>query len=116
MTYKISGVEIPTQPTTGRWIPRTQVGVDGNGHVIYVGVREYELRWRLSDPTNVAQLQTWFESVGNTGTVVVDLPYYLTGTYGFYSYSGCVLREPEIGNYFTEHHQSVLLLVTNINT
>ena len=116
MTYKISGVEIPTQPTTGRWIPRTQVGVDGNGHVIYVGVREYELRWRLSDPSNVAQLQTWFESVGNTGTVVVDLPYYLTGTYGFYSYSGCALGEPDSQSYFAENQMNVSMFVRKIST
>ena len=116
MTYKVNGTDIPTQPTTGRWIPRTLLGVDGNGHGIYAGVREFELRWQASDPENVSQIQSWYDSVGNTGTLVVDLPYYLSGTYHFYSYTGCVLREPEIGNYFAGNHTNITLLVTNINT
>ena len=116
MTYKINGTEIPTQPTTGHWMPRQQIGIDGNGHAIYTGVREFELKWQLVEPITADQLQTWFEGVGNTGTAVVDLPYYISGSYDFYSYTGCVLREPTFGTFFTEHYQSVAFLITNINT
>jgi len=116
MTYKINGTAISIQPTSGRWMPRDNLGIDGNGHMVYSAVREFELKWQLTDAALFDQLQTFFESVNNTGTAVVDLPYYTSGSYSFYSYSGCVLREPEMGTYFTEHHQDVFLLITNIRT
>jgi len=116
MTYKINGTEIPTQPTTGKWLPRNSQGIDGNGRNVYSGVREFELRWQLIDPETSYQLQVWFETVLTTGTVVVDLPYYLSGTNYFVSYSGCVLQEPQFGTYFTGYLQDALLLVSKIIT
>jgi hypothetical protein len=117
MTYKISGTAITTQPTTGRWIPRASLGIDGNGHAIYPGVREYELKWQLVNVSDYNQLVTFFNSIGNTGTVVVDLPQFGAATYTFYSYSGCVLREPEANQYFVgTGQQEVLLLISNIRT
>jgi len=116
MTYKINGTAIPTQPTTGRWLPRESIGIDGNGHAIYTGIREFELRWQLIDPTTSNALQTYFNAVMNTGSLVVDLPYYLSGTNYFMSYTGCVIREPEFGDYFTGYLQDFILLVTKIVT
>lgn len=116
MTYKINGTELDTQPTSGRWMPRDNLGIDGQGHAVYSSVREFELKWQASDPFLYDQLQTFYESQGNTGTSVVDLPYYVSGSYSFFSYSGCVLREPEMGEYFSEHHTDIFLLITNIRT
>jgi hypothetical protein len=116
MSFKINNLEIPTQPTQARWLPRNQIGVDGNGHTIYSGVREFEMRWQLLDPETSWQLQTWYSAIGNSGTFVVDLPYYMSGTSVYRSYTGCVLREPEFGPYFVGHSQEVLLLVTKIIT
>ena len=117
MTYKIGGTEITTQPTSGRWIPKQPIGIDGNGHAIYPGVREYELKWQLVNISDYNQLVGFFNSIGNTGTVVVDLPQFGAATYTFYSYSGCVLREPEANQYFAgAGQQDVLLVVSNIRT
>lgn len=116
MYYKINGTLIPTQPTTGRWLPRNQVGIAGDGHAVYSGVREFELRWQLIDPETSYALQNYFNSVSVTGSVVVDLPYYLSGTNSFMSYSGCVLREPQLGTYFVGYLQDLILIVTKIIT
>ena len=115
-TYAVNGTDITLPPTSGRWMPRESLGIDGNGRAIYPGVREFELRWQLISPSDYNQLQTFFSSIGNTGTVVVDLPQYGAASYLFYSYTGCVLREPETGQYFTENQLSAFLLVTNIRT
>lgn len=116
MTYKINGVELSLQPTTGKWMPRLLIDVDGNGYPVYSAVREFELMFQLTEPTDFQQLQNAFNSLGVTGTAVVDLPAYATGTYSFFPYSGCVLREPEMAEYFSEHHMNVRLLITNIRT
>jgi len=116
MTYKINGTEITTQPTTGKWVKRESIGVDGNGKDVYVGVRAYELKWQLIDPATFNQLQVFYNAVATTGTAVVDLPEYSKSTYAFFSYTGCVLNEPEIDAYFTGHHLNASLLITNIVT
>jgi hypothetical protein len=115
-SYAINGVELAVQPTSGRWMPREAVGVDGNGHFIYPPYREFEITWGLVNPSDVNQLQTFFESIGNTGTAIVDLPRYAASTYTFRSYTGCVLQEPTFDIYFTEHHTNVTLLISKIKT
>uniref|UniRef100_A0A6M3LYF3 Uncharacterized protein n=1 Tax=viral metagenome TaxID=1070528 RepID=A0A6M3LYF3_9ZZZZ len=115
-TYRIGGVDLLLQPTTGRWMPRKPLGIDGNGHPIYPGVREFEMRFQLGSPADYNQLQTFFESVSNTGTVIVDLPIYGHASYTFTSYTGCVLREPDSREYFSEHQTDFVILVAGIRT
>jgi len=116
MTYKINGTEILTQPTEAGWVGRDSIGIDGNGHQVYVGVRNYRFKWDLIDPQTYDQLQTFYNLQGNTGTVVVDLPYYTSGSYSFFPYSGCVMEEPKYGKFFVGHYDSVDLIITNIRT
>jgi hypothetical protein len=116
MTYKINNTELSLQPSRGRWIPRQAVGIDGSGHPVYPGVRQFELVWELTDITDFNQLQVFFNTVISTGTAVASLPKYGASTYVFYDYSGCTLGEPEMGEYFTEHHTRVKLLIANIST
>lgn len=115
-TYAINGTEITIQPTGGQWLPRTPIGIDGNGHFVYPPYREFEMTWGLLDPSQANQLQTFFTSIGNTGSAIVDLPKYADANYTFFSYTGCVLQEPEFGMYFFEHHQDIILRVTKIRT
>lgn len=114
-TYAINGTEV-LQPTSGRWIPKSPIGIGGDGHAIYAGVREFEIRWQLTEPSDVYLLQTQFNAINNTGTAVVDLPRFAYSSYEFYSYSGCVLREPEQNEYFNQYHTDITLLITNIRT
>jgi hypothetical protein len=116
MSYKINGTELTLQPTTGRWLPRKPHGIDGRGTAVYPGVREYELTFVLSSPSEYNQLQTFFEGITPTGTAVVDLPLYGHTSYTFFSYTGCVLREPEASAYFRENQTKVKLLIANIRT
>lgn len=116
MPYQVNGVDITLQPTTGRWVPREQVGMDGGGHPVYVGVREFELRWDLMTPAQFDQLQSFFAAVSTTGTCTMGLPKYASNIWEFFNYSGCTLSEPEMDVYFTEHLTSAMLLVRNIST
>lgn len=121
------GVCVPllTQPSSGQWMPRETLGVDGNGHAIYPALREFELTWDFMDLDTAHQLQDFYDDMEVTGTVVVDLPLFnsdsihhanLSDTYNFFSYSGCVLREPEFSQYFEYARGDVKLLIVRIRT
>jgi hypothetical protein len=114
--YKINGEDFVLQPTLGRWVPRETLGISGNGHAIYPQVREFELTWNLDSPSGTYQLQKWFDAVLATGTAVLTLPKYGDAAYVFFSYTGCYLREPEWGAYFSENITNVVMRVTNIRT
>lgn len=118
MPYRINNITLLTQPTAGGWVPRESLGVDGNGHAIYPSMREFEMVWDYIDLDMSHQLQDFYDTVSNTGTVTVDLPLFndvgATGTYQ--AYSGCVLREPEFGQYFEYHRGDVKLLIVRIRT
>lgn len=116
MTYKINGTELELQPTLGNWLPRENIGIDGNGHPIYSAYRQFQIQWDLISPTGTQQLQNFFASVNNTGSAVVDLPQYGAGAYQFYAYTGCVLQEPEWNVYFNEYITRVTMLITRIRT
>jgi len=113
-TYKINGNEIDLQPTSGRWLPREVIAIDGNMQAIYPLYHEFECTWQVETPANFKELQDWFEGMSAIGNIVADLPEYGADTYRFFSYSGCVIREPEMGRYFTEHHTEVTLLISKI--
>lgn len=114
--YKINGTTLSTQPTEGKWVDREPIGTDGNGRYVYPGIREFELKFNLSSQSDVYQLQTFFEAVGATGTVSVDLPEYGASSYAFRTYSGCILSEPARGAYFEEHTNDFKLLISKIRT
>lgn len=115
-TYAINGTNLLLQPTSGRWLERQILGLDGAGHPVYPAVREFELGWNLMTPADANQLQGFFNSIQNTGTCVVDLPQYSAATYTFFSYTGCIVHEPNWSTYFAEHQSDCTLLITNIRT
>jgi hypothetical protein len=116
MTYKINGTILSLQPTTGRWIDRDSIGADGNGHAVYSGKREFELRWGLMRTDEFNEIQGLYNAIGNTGSAVVELPQYAGSTWNFREYSGTVLREPEAGEFFEMTVTDVRLLIVKINT
>ena len=113
-SYKINGTEFDPQPTSGRWMPRQQLALDGNLQAIYPLYHEFEIRWQLEKPSDFKEIQDLYEGMSAIGNIVAELPEYGAATYTFFSYSGCVLREPEMGVYFSEHHTDVVLLVSKI--
>lgn len=113
-TYQINGTDLVIQPSSGRWIPRSAIAVDGNGHPVYPPYYEYEMRWGLASMEHVNQLITYFNTIGRTGTATVNLPTYGANPYIFRPYSGTVLNEPTFGVFFSEHQSEVTLLVSKI--
>jgi hypothetical protein len=115
-SYKINGVELGIDPTTARWIDRNSYGEDGWGHPMYVAPREFEMRWDLLTPTGSSQLQSFFNAIGSTGTVIVEIPKYAHPEYIFQVYTGCIIHEPRWGTYFAGYYQDCTLFITNIRT
>jgi hypothetical protein len=114
MAIKINGTEITLQPSTHGWVPKTLLGTGGAGHPFYTAVQQYELNWELISPSDLNQVIGFFNSIGVTGTAVVELPQYGATTYTFFAYSGCVLNQPEVSQFFEQHTTNVKLLVSNI--
>jgi hypothetical protein len=114
---KINGTSLPVQPSTHRWIDREQIGTDGNGRAIYTAFREYELKWDLLSPDEFNTMNTYFLSIGQTGTANVDLPKFPpTSTYQFQTYSGTILRELTYSEYFENYYKDAKLLIVRIRT
>lgn len=112
--YAVNSTDLYLQPTTGRWLPKTAMGIDGAGHPVYPGVREFEMNWGILAPVDADQLQNFFATVVTTGTATMCLPKYAGITGGFANYAGCTLSEPQFGVYFAGHYTNTVLLVHNI--
>lgn len=116
-TFSVNGVDFQMPPTTVKWKQRKSVGTDGNGHSIYTTVRDMEVKWNLMYPDDWVQIVDAYKTVQNTGTLVFDLPEYGNGNlFVFATYSGCLIEEPEQGNYFQGWVEDVSLLIYNIRT
>lgn len=115
-TYALNGVDLFLPPTTGKWLTKDALGLDGFGHPILPAIKNFELSWQLISISDFNQLYTSFLSVSNTGTIAVDLPQFSAADYRFNRYSGCIVQEPEVGEYFNEYLSNVRLLITNIRT
>jgi hypothetical protein len=115
MTYKLNGVALDPQPTTGRWVLLEPLDEDGNGRPLYSGLMSFEMMWQLAAPTLFASLLSTWVQQSASGTVVADLPKYNSSTYTFYGYSGCILERPTIDPYFQQHETNVKLVVKNIH-
>ena len=116
MTFKVNGVPFVLQPSTHHWVSRPSLGYDGGGHPMYVAVRSYEMSWDYINATGAAQLQSFYNLCSVSGSVIMDLPQYGVSTYGFQSYTGCVMEEPTFDTYFDTFQQTLKLVVNNIRT
>ena len=92
------------------------LGTTGAGHTIYGAVRVFQLFWGLMSASEFDDVRDWYKMVSVTGTLVASLPDLDDSSYAFKGYTGCTLREPEAGQYFTEHVTDVTMMVQNIKT
>jgi hypothetical protein len=113
-TFAVFGTNI-SQPTSGRWSQRSQIGTDGNNKPVYPTVRDFEMAWNLM-PTSELKTIIDYSLASQTGTLVVDLPKWGDANYIFYSYSGTVSEEPSVGEYFSGYVLDVKWNLTNIRT
>lgn len=115
-TYAINGIDFQLQPTKGAWSNRERIGFDGNGHPIYPALRSFSVSFQFAHPADVKQLIDTYNALGSTGTAVFDLPKWGADGYSFYSYSGCTMSEPSVGEYFNEYISDVSFEIYKINT
>jgi hypothetical protein len=115
-SYSFNNVDLTIPPSTGNWKERPNYGIDGGGHTIYSSVRDFEMKWDLISVANLATIIGIYNGVGNTGTAVSCLPEWGNANYLFKNYSGTVLQEPTVGEYFQEFVQDVTLLILNVRT
>ena len=115
-TYAFNGADLTLQPSTGKWVERTDYGIDGGGHPVYATTRKFELTWDLISTSDAQQIINFYNTVGNTGTVVACLPEWGATQYQFKNYSGTTLQEPTVGTYFMGYIESVKLLILNVRT
>lgn len=114
---KINGTSIPIQPSDHRWVDRDQIGTDGNGRAIYTLYREYEIKWDLLSMSEWNDLNNYFLSIGQTGTVNVDLPKYPpSAIYQFQTYSGTILREITYSGYYENYIKDAKMLIARVRT
>lgn len=116
-TFGLNGIEFILQPSEGKWVPRPTLSIDTSGHPIYPAIREFELSWDIIDQSTWQQLQDAYNLVGNSGTVVANLPNYAKGQFIFQPYSGCTLGEPEVGGAFITQDgylRQVKMVIMNI--
>lgn len=114
-TYAFNNTDFTLPPSSGRWVVRTDYGVDGGGHPIYASRRKFELSWDYADTDSIAQITNFYNLVGNTGTIVACLPDYGNTGFIFRNYSGCTLQEPELGEYFMGY-APLKLTILNVTT
>lgn len=114
-TYAFNGVNI-MPPSESKWNTRDNLGYDGSGHPIYPAIRSYEMSWELISTSDLQQLINAQLATASTGTMVVDLPKWGDAGYLFYSYTGCIINEPEVGAYFAGYSKDVHLVITNVRT
>ena len=113
-TYAANGVDFILPPSTARWEDRDTLGIDGNAHPVYSLYRNFEMRWELAHPNDVKQLIDIYNTLGNTGTAVFDLPQWGAANFLYYGYSGCTMIEPTVGEYFMGWLKDVTLVVTKV--
>ena len=114
--YKINGIELNLQPTTGKWVTRSRLGMTGAGHPVYPATRSFEMTWQLVSRSDANELQAMYEQLSTTGTVVVELPKYRSATWEYEAYTGCTLGEPESSEYFNEYETDITMLVYGVVT
>lgn len=112
--YKINRIDLKTQPSTGQWLERKQVGVDGEGRAIYVPTYAFMMRWDAMTVEDFDQLFDFWNTTSATGTVDVDLPDRDNVKYQFLTYEDCIVDEPKRDEYFARHILKVEMLVRNI--
>lgn len=114
MAFGINGTDFLQTPSVDKWVSKPVLDVTGKGNPVYPSVMEYELKWDIIDSASLDQLFDFYDTGVASGTVIVSLPEWKSSTYQFKNYTGCVIYEPEVGDYFVEYVTDVRLLIANI--
>lgn len=114
MTVKINGTTLTAQPTSITWVQKEPKYRNGLGAPIYAAFKDVELRWDYINSAAFQQLSTLAGSNGITGTSTLTVPKFVNATYVDYTYSGCIVNAPTVGELFEEHYSGVTMIVTKV--
>lgn len=113
--YTVNGIVLC--PTESQWLPQRPLDIQGDGRPLYSGVQAMRLTWEFTSNEEWAKAQEAFKTTSVTGSAVVELPAFPTTnpqSYAFREYSGVVVGQPAVEEFFAEHVSGMVLLITNI--
>ena len=111
-----NGTGLMLPPTTAGWLEQSAIGTSGDGHIIYPAFREFQLTFNLTSQQEWYELLAYFNRVSVTGTLVASLPDYSSNTFAYRNFSGVILRQPTMTEYFNEEWSSEVKLVLLVRT
>lgn len=116
MPYKLDGVELVTDPLDGHWVDQEVLGIDGNNRPIYPATRMFEMVWSMLSPEMFNQIFDQWQALDTTGSIVVDLPKLGVDPFVFDSFTGAIVDQPIMGEFFQGFYKKVTMLIRNVRT
>jgi hypothetical protein len=113
--YEIDDTPLLLKPESGRWLDRTQIGVDGQSRPIYEPTYSFEIKWGPMDAAQFNQLCGFFAAIASSGTSSIVLPTRCgeaiwTGT----TYTEVLFEEPKRDIYWQKNSMRPSMRVRNI--
>lgn len=111
-----NGTGLMLQPTTAGWVEQDSLGTNGFGHNMYPALREFQLTFNLQSQGEFYELLAYFRQIGVTGTLVATLPQIDSNVFQYKNYSGVVLRQPSMTEYFAEEWSTEVRMTLLVRT
>lgn len=111
-----NGTGLMLQPTTAGWLEQDSLGTNGFGQNVYPALREFQMEFNLTSQGEWFELRNYFRMVSVTGTLVATLPDIDANTFQYKNYSGVILRQPVMQEYFAEEYSASIRLVLLVRT
>lgn len=110
-----NGTGLMLPPTTAGWVSQDTLGISGEGKGIYGSLREFQMTFNLTTQNEFYELLYYFGTMA-TGTIVATLPAWNSNVFYYREYSGVVIRQPEMSEYFAEEYFSSVKLTLLVRT
>src|SRR5215216_1456825 len=110
-----NGTGLSLQPTDASWVEQDSLGITGNNRAVYPALREFQMTFNLSSQQNLYELWNYFQQIA-TGTLTATLPEYMSPVFQYKNYSGAIVRQPTVGNYFAEEFTSDIRVSVFVRT
>ncbi len=116
MPYRLNGVDLITPPLDGHWVDQEVLGVDGNNRRIYPATRMFEMVWSMLSPETFNQIFDQWLALDTTGSIVSELPELGVDPFVFRAYTGTIVDQPIMGEFFQGFYKKVTMLIRNVRT
>ena len=111
-----NGTGLMLPPTTAGWMEQESIGTNGAGYQIYPALREFQMTFNLTSQNEWFELRNYFNMVGTTGTLVATLPDIDNNTFAYKNYTGVILRQPTMQEYFNEEWSTEVRVTLLVRT